>query len=227
MQYFLKIGAVAGALIAASVAQTKASIVDITVRGRIVQESGQLANGASAFSFHDQLYEAHYRFDTSIPDILTLGSGATQWFYGGSTYGAPDPLVSATFKVGSITASATGTMIGSVQSQLNGVSYYAYDSANSGFSSSVGGFMVNEPLGLKNFDPSPGGLLPGSNPSLSYTYSQFFSGTAVLKGDVSSIQILNVTSAVPEPSTWAMMLLGFGGVGFMAYRLRKVAALTA
>ena len=24
--------------------------------------------------------------------------------------------------------------------------------------------------------------------------------------------------AVPEPSTWAMMLLGFAGIGFMAYR---------
>jgi PEP-CTERM motif len=31
-----------------------------------------------------------------------------------------------------------------------------------------------------------------------------------------SFQILGV-SAVPEPSTWAMMLLGFAGVGFMAY----------
>jgi PEP-CTERM motif len=27
-----------------------------------------------------------------------------------------------------------------------------------------------------------------------------------------------VVSGVPEPSTWAMMLLGFAGVGFMAYR---------
>ena len=27
--------------------------------------------------------------------------------------------------------------------------------------------------------------------------------------------------AVPEPSTWAMMLLGFAGVGFMAYRRRS------
>jgi PEP-CTERM motif len=33
--------------------------------------------------------------------------------------------------------------------------------------------------------------------------------------------------AVPEPSTWAMMILGFAGVGFMAYRRRKVAALAA
>jgi hypothetical protein len=29
-----------------------------------------------------------------------------------------------------------------------------------------------------------------------------------------------VTNAVPEPSTWAMMILGFAGIGFMAYRRR-------
>jgi hypothetical protein len=29
---------------------------------------------------------------------------------------------------------------------------------------------------------------------------------------------------VPEPSTWAMMILGFAGVGFMAYRRRKQGA---
>ena len=34
-------------------------------------------------------------------------------------------------------------------------------------------------------------------------------------------------SAVPEPSTWAMMLLGFAGVGFMAYRRRSSAMLAA
>jgi hypothetical protein len=30
--------------------------------------------------------------------------------------------------------------------------------------------------------------------------------------------------AVPEPSTWAMMILGFAGVGFMAYRRKSMAA---
>jgi hypothetical protein len=30
-----------------------------------------------------------------------------------------------------------------------------------------------------------------------------------------------ITTAVPEPSTWAMMILGFAGVGFMAYRRRN------
>jgi hypothetical protein len=33
--------------------------------------------------------------------------------------------------------------------------------------------------------------------------------------------------AVPEPSTWAMMILGFAGVAFMAYRRRSNAALVA
>jgi PEP-CTERM motif-containing protein len=31
-------------------------------------------------------------------------------------------------------------------------------------------------------------------------------------------------AAVPEPSTWAMMILGFAGVGFMAYRRKHVRA---
>ena len=38
--------------------------------------------------------------------------------------------------------------------------------------------------------------------------------TANLLGSVS------VTAAVPEPSTWAMLLIGFAGVGFTAYRRR-------
>jgi hypothetical protein len=32
---------------------------------------------------------------------------------------------------------------------------------------------------------------------------------------------VGVRPAVPEPSTWAMMILGFLGVGFMAYRRRN------
>jgi hypothetical protein len=31
-----------------------------------------------------------------------------------------------------------------------------------------------------------------------------------------------VINAVPEPSTWALMILGFGGIGAMARRNRKL-----
>jgi hypothetical protein len=34
-------------------------------------------------------------------------------------------------------------------------------------------------------------------------------------------------SAIPEPSTWAMMILGFAGIGYMTYRHRKTATLVA
>ena len=34
-------------------------------------------------------------------------------------------------------------------------------------------------------------------------------------------------SSVPEPSTWAMMILGFAGIAFMAYRRKSTPALMA
>jgi hypothetical protein len=34
-------------------------------------------------------------------------------------------------------------------------------------------------------------------------------------------------SAVPEPSTWAMMILGFAGIGFMAYRRKNAMSVNA
>lgn len=43
-----------------------------------------------------------------------------------------------------------------------------------------------------------------------------------LEGTVTSF-----TAAVPEPSTWAMMILGFCGVGFMAYRRKSKPAMFA
>jgi hypothetical protein len=36
-------------------------------------------------------------------------------------------------------------------------------------------------------------------------------------------EFIGTTSAVPEPSTWAMLLIGFVGLGFMAYRRRNTA----
>ena len=44
-------------------------------------------------------------------------------------------------------------------------------------------------------------------------------GTNILIDDIT------VTTAVPEPSTWAMMIVGFAGVGFMAYRRKSKPAL--
>jgi hypothetical protein len=37
--------------------------------------------------------------------------------------------------------------------------------------------------------------------------------------------VFDATASVPEPGTWAMMLLGFAGIGFMAYRRKSRPAL--
>jgi hypothetical protein len=53
------------------------------------------------------------------------------------------------------------------------------------------------------------------------------------EGKTSTLNIMadftfDTAPPVPEPSTWAMMILGFGGVGFMAYRRKRSGhALTA
>jgi PEP-CTERM motif len=47
------------------------------------------------------------------------------------------------------------------------------------------------------------------------------------KTSMSGILGKGPVTAVPEPSTWAMMILGFAGIGFMAYRRKSKPALMA
>ncbi|MEH2517838.1 hypothetical protein V1279_003411 [Bradyrhizobium sp. AZCC 1610] len=59
------------------------------------------------------------------------------------------------------------------------------------------------------------------NSSTAFVTQVTFTGDGVFTGTMTAI------TAVPEPSTWAMMILGFAGVGYMTYRRRKTAALAA
>jgi hypothetical protein len=51
-------------------------------------------------------------------------------------------------------------------------------------------------------------------------------GGPIQLGDGLTRETLTI-AAVPEPSTWAMMILGFAGIGFMAYRRKSQPALLA
>lgn len=82
-------------------------------------------------------------------------------------------------------------------------------------------------LTVRNFDLSgDGNLFLDSVKNSSQTNSRFSaymsdSNTGLVTGFNEQV------AAVPEPSTWAMMILGFAGVGFLAYRRRKGAMLAA
>lgn len=66
-----------------------------------------------------------------------------------------------------------------------------------------------------------GGLLAGQTSDLlmiDTNASRFTTGTlAVIDSQTSDLSAYE-PSAVPEPPTWAMMLLGFAGLGFVGYR---------
>jgi hypothetical protein len=58
--------------------------------------------------------------------------------------------------------------------------------------------------------------------SVAPDFNEGFIGRRFINFDLTSLSV-----AVPEPSTWAIMILGFAGVGFMAYRRKSKPALMA
>jgi hypothetical protein len=75
-------------------------------------------------------------------------------------------------------------------------------------------YMTTFAGGLVGSSPVPVGIylafedVIASASDLNYQDLQFYMSTGPI-------------GAVPEPSTWAMMILGFAGVGFMTYRRRR------
>jgi uncharacterized protein (TIGR03118 family) len=100
-------------------------------------------------------------------------------------------------------------------------------------------FLASE---INAFDPTTGAFMgtipidPGTGQSAGGLWSLAF-GNAGNNGDPNTLfftdgingetdGLFGSISTVPEPSTWAMMILGFASIGFMAYRRRNNATLS-
>jgi hypothetical protein len=99
------------------------------------------------------------------------------------------------------------------------------------------GLGVNSPVLLTSLDwtVTPGTAywliaLPSPTTTAVWEFSQSLAGNiAVGFGTIPAllpeVRIEGeLTAAVPEPSTWAMMLLGFAGIGYGVYRRKRMAA---
>ena len=82
--------------------------------------------------------------------------------------------------------------------------------------SNAQGFAVGTDVGFQNSENLGFNLDPAHNAAFAFDPSALDSYLITLSVDGASIS--EQVNAVPEPSTWAMMILGFAGVGFMAYR---------
>lgn len=73
--------------------------------------------------------------------------------------------------------------------------------------------------------------LEGNNTTLAAQLPNILSGRSYINFHTTQFgggEVRGNIGAIPEPSTWAMMILGFAGIGFLAYRRRNQgAALTA
>ena len=105
--------------------------------------------------------------------------------------------------VGNFNVTFTATVSGGL---YNGDSVYSVFSPNS---NATGGFVGWEGLDQNGYSESP----------------LYDVHTGVVTGDLANIDL--GVPGVPEPATWAMMLIGFGGLGAAMRARRKHAATTA
>lgn len=116
------------------------------------------------------------------------------------------------------------------------VNYKLLDRSLTGQAHLFGGFSLTDGAGASVFDEQnksseslTGTLGPGTYLLRHRSFSDAYSENGGPDGlaNLSDSLGFTLTSGVPEPSTWAMMTLGFAGLGFMAYRRRNHLALHA
>jgi hypothetical protein len=150
--------------------------------------------------------------DITVDSVLSMSFNGVAvsgplyfWSYDGPVGGGNDGSPS-NFTLGTATVSADSSKSNFIFSNSNTA---WYDAAF---------FYVIQPW----YNPSPTSPLADSGNSGSGPNINEYNGQYV-PGNFSA----SAVSPVPEPSTWAMMILGFAGLGFMAYRRKSKTALMA
>lgn len=147
------------------------------------------------FSFNDGDSNFSFKLDRNPSSIITADSDQ---FY---ILGVPNKSTTNPFDVYFFTANLGG-----------------------GITFATGNDVLADSLGFLNFVSLQ--LFGGTTSSPSFNTGSFdLTGYDVSDGSVpSATLVISAVPAIPEPSTWALTILGFAGVGFMAYRRRSQTA---
>jgi len=161
--------------------------------------------------------------------VFTVALGAPYFFNTSSTFDAF--VFNPTF---------TGAVVNTVANPLQ--SGFAVDTtlpqAQDGFNNFLAGLTYTGPKTVQtltfSYDPTDANFLLSTGAFTLSTRTNGNGGTAALfSADITTqepgltqattgpVGALVFTPAVPEPSTWAMLILGFAGIGFLSYRRKS------
>ena len=186
-------------------------IVDQTVNGAFVQ----LALTQSQFGPVDELQLSTSNIEnlTAAPLTVTLTASDTDY----------------TFPVSAINNSASLTFNSNIGAPNSTLTFFA-DAANGQGAPGTPGTLLESVSGHAVTDPDSfsGSRITAFDASAPFSMSE--QAVLVLRADGSITgfnQSMESTSAIPEPSTWALMGLGFAAMGAFAWRRRLRETLVA
>jgi PEP-CTERM motif len=224
---------VAGLLLAFSSGQALATIYDPAADFEAGWITSSNPNGVWSFGYSSTVSGPVILYDAQVPGANSPNQ--QQWISTAVNCCIASPSIGfnngPAFFDGNVGASANQIiLVASVFGASTDLVFTAPTSGLYNFSGSFTGDQVNIGVNVE--------VLKNSNLLFSSSVTAFgqivpFNGSlALIAGDTLRFEVttggglqntgLNLSiSAVPEPSTWAMMILGFAGIGFTAYRKRN------
>jgi hypothetical protein len=210
-------------------ATASATLIDVIYKGAVKDGTDGIGLfGPAGADLTGDAFVATFNMDTSKG--APLFTATENYIHGGTAYGIESPMIKATLEINGKSAAIDGSVNGSVQAFLgqpgvaNQQSHEVTDGGGNALLlyvtdanlASVGNipFTIDVPLDF-TFDSSDTGGIFGT----------FHSGNLATALDFSPTELIyqypstdGGGGAVPEPSTWALMLLGFVSLSAFGYR---------
>jgi hypothetical protein len=163
-------------------------------------------------------------FTNAAFTITEVSNTSTEGDFGGGEIS--NTSTSATFTVGASSGTLTGTLNEVVDNQNSGQGSMIFGQSNSmGFAGEGLDNSFFETYGLTTATS----VIPGDPPSFqSQTYTTSLGNLVFTSASSANFQaVIPSAGGVPEPASWALMLVGFGGVGSILRSVRRRRSLAA
>lgn len=200
-----------------TVSAARAEIVTATVTGVFGAATDLylfFPNSSGPVTLDGDPFSATFVYDTSLGTSITTADSDT--IEGGS---ADSPILSATLTAEGKTFAVTG--FDDVSVGIGGAfGIYAVTADNLSTDRSINVFLYPTGGVPDSLDTPFSGTDPSKGTG---TFDVTAGGSAVAFGNLIP-ETVTVTLGIPEPTTWAMMLIGFGALGYAAYRRATIKA---